>query len=194
MLIVLLSIAVSGGSVAFGQRARAERDDADDSARPATPDEVIVRGRRVGELRAEVEKAREHAYTIFIDINSYDDCDVLCRDETRYFSHSKTRVCRPRFESRISSQAATEYMAALRARCPPNSEGAIQWQACMFGDVGQSAKASAQAVEGQAPTMQDRMNDEILRLAQTDLRFGQAILDFFEASQQYDAARQRRND
>ena len=38
------------------------------------------------------------------------------------------------------------------------------------------------------------MNDEILRLARTDLRFGQAILEFFEASEQYEAARQRFGD
>jgi hypothetical protein len=187
--LIVLSIAVSGGGVAVGQRAPADRDGA-----KVTPDEVIVRGRQVGELRVEVQRAREHAYAIFNDINSDNDFDVHCRDETRYFSHSKRRVCRAQFESRISSQAATEYTATLRARCPPNAEGAIQWQACMFGDVGQTAKANAQAVEGQATSMHDRMNDEVLRLARTDLRFGQAILDFFDASQQYEAARKRRKD
>jgi len=35
------------------------------------------------------------------------------------------------------------------------------------------------------------MNEEILRLANQDDRF--AILDFYEASQRYDAARKRRD-
>jgi hypothetical protein len=38
------------------------------------------------------------------------------------------------------------------------------------------------------------MNDEILRLANEDDRFAQAILDFYEASQQYDTARGRREE
>ena len=159
-----------------------------------TPEEIVVRGTRLADFRVEVERAREHAYDIFNEINSNDDFDVLCRDETRHFSHSKIRVCRARFENRISSQAAKEYMATLSARCPPDAEGAIQWQTCMFSGVGQTAKSNAQAVEGQAPSMHDRMNDEILRLARTDLRFGQAILEFFEASEQYESARQRFGD
>lgn len=157
-----------------------------------TPEEVVVRGRQVGELRAEMLRAREHAYGIFNEINSTNDFDVICRDETRYFSHAKTRVCRPRFETRISGQAAKEFLSTLTARCQPDEAGgAIPWQSCMFSGVGQMAKSNAQAVEGQAPPLQQRMNDEILRLAQTDERFGQAILDFFDASQRYDAARGR---
>ncbi len=38
------------------------------------------------------------------------------------------------------------------------------------------------------------MEEEILRLANQDDRFAQAILDFYEASQQYEAARKRRDD
>ena len=159
------------------------------------PDEVVVRGRQVGELRVAMQNAREHAYSIFNEINSTDDFDVLCREETRYFSHAKQRVCRPRFEGRISGQAAKEFLSTLTARCQPDEAGgAIPWQSCMFGGVGQGAKSNAQAVEGQAPPMHQKMNDEILRLAETDQRFGQAILDFFEASQEYDAARGRRAD
>jgi hypothetical protein len=158
------------------------------------PDEVIVRGRQVGELRVEVQQAREHAYAIFNEINSNNDFDVYCHDERKYHSRATRRVCRPQFENRISGQAATEFLSTLTARCQPDGGGAIPWQSCMFGDVGQIAKSNAQAVEGQAPPMHDRMNDEILRLAQTDQRFGQAILDFFEASQRYDAARGRRAD
>jgi hypothetical protein len=192
--LIVLSIAAAGGVAALAQSEAAVQERAAASSRRDTPEEVIVRGRQIGELRVEVQTARELAYAIFNEINSNDDFDVLCRDETRYFSHAKRRVCRARFEGRISSQAAKEYMNTLAARCQPDGEGAIQWQACMFSSVGQSAKANAQAVEGQAPGMHDRMNDEILRLARTDLRFGQAILDFFEASQQYDAARERRED
>ncbi len=209
--LIMLSIAVSGGEVALAQREPEPRDGAGDSIQPETPDEVtqergaatsaqetpeevIVRGRRLTEFRFEVQQAREHAYDIFNEINSNDDFDVLCRDETRYFSHSKRRVCRARFESRISADATKEYMAALTWTCPAGDTGFIDFQACMFNGYGQQAAERARAVEGQAPRMHDLLNDEIQRLAEADPRFAQAILDFYEASQQYEAARERRED
>jgi hypothetical protein len=191
--LILLSIAVSGGGGALGQSAPVAPDGADDSAQRETPDEVIVRGRRLTELRFEVQEAREHAYAIFNEINSDDDFDVRCRDERRYHSRAKRRVCRAQFENRIAANAAKEYMAFMHMNCP-SSGGDIDWQGCMFSGIGQQAAGQAKAVEGQALPMHDRMNDEILRLARTDLRFGQAILDFFEASQEYEATRERRED
>lgn len=193
--VFILSTAVSGGGAVHAQDEAATQQRASDSAQQETPDEVIVRGRRIGELRVEVQKARENAYAIFNEINGNDDFDVHCRDERKYHSRTTQRVCRAQFENRISNQAAKEYMATLTARCQPvGAGGAIPWQECMFSEVGQTAKSNAQGVESQALTMQDRMNDEILRLARTDLRLGQAILDFFEVSQQYEAARQGRDD
>jgi hypothetical protein len=165
-----------------------------DARRTETPEEIIVRGKRLADFRVEVDLARERAYAIFNEINSNDDFDIRCRDERRYHSRAKRRVCRAQFETRISADTAKEYMATLSWTCPAGPDGFIDTQACMFSGPGQNATARAQAVEGQAPPMQDRMNDEILRLARTDLRFGQAILDFFEASQEYEAARERRED
>jgi hypothetical protein len=179
---------------ALGADAAHAQDTAAVQSRTEAPDEVIVRGRRLTELRFEVQRAREHAYDIFNEINSNDDFDVLCRDETRYFSHSKRRVCRARFENRISGNAAKEYMATLKANCPASAAGFIDFQACIFSGYGQKAAERARTVEVQAPHLHDLMNDEIQRLAEEDPRFAQAILDFYEASQQYDAARKRRED
>ena len=160
--------------------------------RAETPEEIIVRGKRLAEFRVEVQLARERAYAIFNEINSDDDFDVHCRDETRYFSHSKRRVCRAQFERRISADAAKEYMATLSWNCPGDPvTGFVDTQACMFSGPGQNAKARAQALEGEAAPMHDRMNDEVLRLANEDDRFAQAILDFYEADRRYNQARGR---
>ena len=64
----------------------------------------------------------------------------------------------------------------------------------MFSDYGSGAKSAAQGIEGQAPSKRDQMKDEILRLANEDERFARAILDWYEANQQYEEARKRRND
>jgi hypothetical protein len=190
--LILFSIAVSGGAVALGQSAPAAPDGADARSREL-PEEIVVRGKRLGEFRVEVQLARERAYVIFNEINSNDDFDVYCRNERKHHSRATKRVCRAQFENRISAHAAREYMAFMTMNCP-SPGGFIDWQGCMFNGIGQQAAGQAKAVEGQAAGMHDRMDDEILRLARTDLRFGQAILDFYEASQKYDAARERRED
>lgn len=193
--LIVLSIAVSGSGAALGQSATAARDGAGDSGRAAAPEEVVVRGRRLVELRFDVEKAHEQVYAIFNQINSNDAFDVHCRDERKYHSRATQRVCRANFENRISGEAAREYMAALNWTCQPvDGTGFINSQACMFSAPGQMAKSNAQGVEGQAPSMHAQMNDEIVRLAEEDERFARAIIDWYEKNQQYEAARKRRND
>jgi hypothetical protein len=161
--------------------------------RAEAPEEVIVRGRQIGELRIAAQDAREHAYAIFNEINSTDDFDVLCKDERKYHSRATKRVCRARFESRISAEAAKEYFATMGWTCQPAAGSAlfIDTQACMFSGPGVNATARARAVEGQAPPLHERMNDEILRLANENEAFAQAILDFYEADRRYKEARGR---
>ncbi len=198
--LVLFGISVSGSGVALAQSDSPASTRAENRPRQDASDEVVVRGRRVGELRAEVEAARQRAYRIFNDLNSNDEFDVGCRKESRAGTNVPQQVCRARFEDDISAAAAREYMATISWLCQPRGDefsgGALflDTQACMFSGPGQSAKSSAQAVEGRAPLKRDQMAEEILRVARADDRFAQAILDFYEASQQYDAARKRRDD
>lgn len=187
MPILLLSAALGEGAV-LAQGAPAARGGGASAGDGSGTEEVIVRGRRLTDLRFEVELAQEQAYKIFNEINSDDDFDVYCREERKYHSRAKQRTCRAQFENRISSQATTEYMRALSWRCPPE----MGTQACMFSDIGQNAANAAQAVEGELPTKQKQMTAEIVRLANEDDRFAQAILDWFEKAQQYEAARKRR--
>ncbi len=45
-------------------------------------EEIIVRGRRIGDLRSEIERAQEAMLARFNDINSTDDFDILCRRDS----------------------------------------------------------------------------------------------------------------
>ena len=193
--LMVCSIVVSAsGDVAFGQNEPAAGERSAGSPNGQADDEVVVTGKRVGQLRVAVEKARERAYGIFNAINSSNDFDFVCSDETRTFSRAKTRVCRPRFESRITSAAAKEWMSAIAMTCPADSSGFVAFQACMTGAYAQRGQSRAQAVAGEAPGMHDRLNDEILRLAGENDQFAQAILDFYAAQQEYDAARHGRGE
>ena len=155
------------------------------SARPVeAPEEIVVRGRQLAKFRLEVQTARERAYAIFNEINSNDDFDVRCRDERKYHSRATRRVCRPQFESRIAAEAGAEYMDQLRMECPPTAAGPRAIQDCIFSGYGQQAANAARRVELQLPGKRDQMTEEIVRLANANDEFAQAILDFYEASQQ----------
>ena len=155
-------------------------------------EEVVVRGRRIGELRVEVEDARERAYELFNDLNSNDEFDVYCHNESRSGTNVPQVVCRAQFENRISAAAAREYLSGLFSAC--NQEGAGVTQDCMFSNAGAGGINRAQGVEGQLPGKREQMTDEIFRVARENDEFAQAILDWYEANQQYDAARKRRKD
>ncbi len=184
LLILALLVTLCAGA-AHAQGTAAARDSANASQQPT--EEVVVRGRRLTELRAQVQKTRENAYAIFNEINTTDDFDVHCHDEKKHHSRVTQRVCRAQFEDRVSGAAAKEYMATLTWSCPAGSPG----QECIFSGYGQRAADRARTVEGEVPLLHDRMDDELQRLAEQDPRFAQAILDFYEASQQYETSRRR---
>jgi hypothetical protein len=192
--LVLYWISVSGGGGALAQSEPAAPQPAEGTPRQDAPEEVVVRGKRPGQLRAEVEAARQRAYDVFNEINSNDEFDVRCRKETRTGTNVPTQVCRARFEDEISAAAAKAYTSTLFQLCQPDATGFLDTQACMFGQPAGSAKSSAQGVENQSPPKHEQMAEEISRLAREDDRLAQAIFDFYEASQEYEAARKRRDD
>jgi hypothetical protein len=187
--LIVCSAVVSASGVALAQNEPAARGRSAGSPSGQADDEVVVTGKRLAELRVEVDKARERAWDIFNDINTNKDFDVVCKDETRTFSHARQRVCQPRFEWRITGAAAREYMAALSMVCPADNNGFVNFQACMTGAYAQRGQARAQAVSGEAPGKRDQFSDEIFRIAGENDQFAQAILDFYAAQQKYDAAR-----
>jgi len=186
-LIGLSMNAIGGPALAQTEPPARERSAA---ARQEQTEEVVVRGRRIGELRAEVEDARERAYELFNDINSNDEFDVYCHNESRSGTNVPQVVCRAQFENRVSAAAAREYLSGLFSAC----HGGSVTQDCMFSNAGAGGINRAQGVEGQLPGKREQMADEIFRVARENDEFAQAILDWYEANQQYDAARKRRKE
>jgi hypothetical protein len=159
----------------------------DDRRSADAPEEIVVRGRRLEEFRLEVEKLRVRAYDIFNEINSTDDFDIRCESETRTGTRLERQVCVARFENRISSRASKDYMAAIKTNCL----GGLT-QDCIFDPaVAGHGIVAAKGVEGEAPHQRALLNQELHRLARTDLRLGQAILDFYDASLEYEEERKR---
>jgi hypothetical protein len=190
LVLVLVSIAAWHAGGALAQIVPAARENTGASPQEA-PEEVIVRGRRIGELRFEVDLARQRAFDIFNEINNNDDFDVSCRNENASGTRMRRQVCRARFENRTSAEAASEYLSVLKVRCSGLAEEA---QACMFSDMSSGAISAAQGVETEALHKRDVMNEEILRLANENEEFARAILDYYDLHQRYEAERKRRRE
>jgi hypothetical protein len=189
--LILVSIAALGGAVALAQSESTRRERASDSTPQEAPEEVIVRGRRLAELKLEMEVARERAYGLFNDLNDDDDFDVYCRDEGRTGTRSKQRVCRAQFEDRISASASKGYLSGLMLSCP-GGQGVTQ--DCVFSDDAQDGISRAQGVENSALSRRDELNQKILHLARNDNAFAQAIVAWYDANRKYDEARKRRDE
>ena len=187
--LILVSIAASSG-VALGQVEPAARVAAAES-RPDPPEEIIVRGRRLAELKIEMQTLQKRAYEIFNELNIDDDFDVHCRDEGRTGTRSKEWACRAQFEDRISSGASKAYLSGLVLGC---SGDAGVTQECMFSDDAQDAISRAQGVETSILSRREQLQQKILELARQDNALAQAIVAWYDASRQYETARQRRSD
>lgn len=184
--LMMLSLATTGGGAVLAQsESLPEQVEASPSE---APEEVIVRGRRLSELKIEMEQARIRAYDIFNDINSHDDFDVYCRDESRSGTRVPQQVCRARFEGRISSDAGQEYLASVRWRCRDHGGLTVE---CLFDDRSAGAISAAQGVEAEAPIRRRQLTQEIERLARENLEFAEAIVEWYEAGLRYDEARRR---
>ena len=182
---------IAGSIVVSSDSTPSKANERGASAAQENPEEVVVRGRRIGEIRAEVETARARAYELFNGLNSNDDFDVYCHKESRSGTNVPQMVCRAQFENRISAAAAKEYLAGLFSAC--RGPGGVT-QDCMFSDAGAGAISRAQGVESELPGKREQMTDEIFRVARENDEFAQAILDWYGATQQYEVARKRRND
>ena len=128
---------------------------------PQTVEEIIVRGRSYGELRAQIRLREEVVFERFNDINSDDAFDIHCTMD-------------PAYGSRI-----------LERRCLSNS-----WRQseANFGSAWQS---QVTGLSGPAPgeyraeqqRMQGLLKEEMRRLAYEDAELGEAVLRLGQAMQ-----------
>lgn len=123
---------------------------------PQAVDEVIVEGRGLGALRAEVIRAEEVVFARFNDINSDDEFDIDCRMEIPLGSRIPRRVCRANYWRDIEVDIADE---------------ALRWmQGSAYSGPGQTAR-------GLQPYKGKLLHDEIRQLAAEDEQFRAALTE-----------------
>ena len=119
---------------------------------PAGLDEVIVRGRRVGELRLEIQHAEEAVFARFNDINSKDDFDIHCRNDKVY--GLLRRSCLSNIRRKLDGQIGREQALAIR---------------------GQGTGGAAQLIQSEQIRQQRLLADELRQLAEKDRQLEAAV-------------------
>jgi hypothetical protein len=149
------------------------------------PEEVIVRGQRLPDLRMQVESAKVRVYDLFNALNSDDAFDVSCDYEDSTGSRMRQHVCRPRFKTDIATDAARQWRHGLMSAC-----GGVT-QECIFSEGAQQAMSMAQAEESREAHMQRLFTQELARAVLESEEIREAILDFQDLERRYAEARGR---
>jgi hypothetical protein len=123
---------------------------------PAVGDEIIVEGRGVGALRAEIIRAQEVVFARFNDINSDDEFDIRCEMEVPLGSRIPRRVCRANYWREVEVDIAQE---------------AVRWM------QGSAYSAPGQSSRGLQPYKGKLLHDEIRQLAAQDEQFRAALTE-----------------
>src|SRR6185436_1716230 len=108
----------------------------------AVDDEVIVRGRKLSDFRAELHAAMVHVYDVFNELNSDDIFDVHCQIEDSTGTRMRQQTCRPQFKDDIANAAAKAWVNGVRDAC-----GGQLTQGCIFSDAANQGKSAAMAEE-----------------------------------------------
>lgn len=150
-------IAAMPSAVTLGQESAAPAARQAASEPPGPPD-IIVRGKRWGELRNEIERAEEDVFARFNDINSTDDFDIHCRAEKYY--GLRRRFCMSNSGRALTGKIGSEHARAMRGQPNP---GVVQLYAA------------------EAQRQQQLLVEEMRQLAAQDEHLDRAISDLKSA-------------
>ena len=74
-------------------------------------EEVIVYGKKsLTRLRAELHLAEENVFEMFNSLNSSDEFDIHCVDQSQAGTRIKRRVCKPNYAKDLRSQATQRWL------------------------------------------------------------------------------------
>jgi hypothetical protein len=146
----------------------------------AVDEEITVVGQRsLGQLRLEVQLARERVYGLFNSLNSDDEFDIHCRNAPRTGTRIPRRVCRPQYANDATSEAGSEFVLTRLLNCYRLSA-----EACLG-----LASARAAVPVSLVPVKDRQLAEEVERVARENAEFRQAIAGFQVVERRYDDAR-----
>jgi hypothetical protein len=186
--ILLTFVAFGAAAIARSQPSTEAPAGSADPAQP--PDEIVVRGRRLEQMRLEVQAAREHVYELFSACNGDDQFDIRCSDEQRTGTRARRRVCTPQYADTENAEAGQELVRRWQDACPDMTT----CDPAVLETALQNANASAQENYARIRYMDGRLDEEMRRVLREDPEVAAAFLDYAEKEFTYqDASKRRRS-
>lgn len=162
--------------------------DANSSSETSTPtraiEQITVTGERtLLSMRNEIDRMEEDMYRAFNDLNSSDELDVFCLSETRTTSHIIQRKCEPVFLTNLKKENAQSAVSQIRNAY--TDEG-LDFVLLEYGlDFIESEKN----LQFQASAKYQELSEEMLRIAEENPDYREALLRLGQLKAGYEAAR-----
>jgi hypothetical protein len=134
------------------------------AAPPDSPDQFVVTGKALNDLRLRIRRAEDDVYARFNEINSDDRFDIHCYSYVPIDSHIARRACVSNAWRAADVDIGQATLAQMRGESGPNPE--------LF--------------RGQQWVMQQKLNEEMRRLATEDPALRQELVRLGQAHQALD--------
>lgn len=125
-LVLLLCLSLGAGLGAASTARSAEPAAALHGMAPL-PEEIVVTGRDIEDLRAALSEAEDLMYAIFNALNDDDLYDIHCRREAPLGTRLKSKVCRPRYQ--LDAEAGEGQHFLQGGVLPPPVQAVLQQHA-----------------------------------------------------------------
>ncbi len=149
---------------------------------------ITVTGTKsLSSLRFEIQRAEDNLYSMFNELNSSNDMDIICRIVQKVNSHIRQRVCEPVFFSKLRKENAQRAHSDIRmAFTDEGIDPVLLENGLDFLEPDWVLRELAE------PDYQE-LNEEILRIALANPDYLAALQQIAALKANYDLERQKRS-
>lgn len=150
-------------------------------------EQITVTGERtLLSMKNALERAEEDMYRAFNSLNSNDDFDIFCVTETKTTSHIVQRGCEPVFLTNLRKETSQNALSQIRNAYTTDGIDVT------LLNYGLSFLESEKELKAQASDKYEALSLEILRIANENPDYMDALRRIGELREEYEAARKAR--
>jgi len=147
-------------------------------------EEITVTGERtLLSMKNQIRRIEEDMYRTFNALNKSDELDIFCSNKTRTTSHIPQHSCEPVFLSNLKKENAQHTMSQLRNAFTDEGLDIEQLES------GLGLLESDKALMDQMRHKYEELRSEILRVAQENPDYMNALLQIAKLKAEYETAR-----
>ncbi|MEX2132490.1 MAG: hypothetical protein WD772_13490 [Pseudohongiellaceae bacterium] len=169
------------------QEAEVQTTDESNEQDPPVPIEeiTIVGERTLLTMRHQIEREEENLYSLFNDLNSSDDMDIICRMVKKRLSHISERVCEPMFLTKQRTESNRNSMSDMRQAWSDEGIDPV-----LFMNALETMESEVEIIQKVEPQY-EALSEEMLRIAQENPDYFARLQKIGAMKTELEQARQR---